>query len=129
GLCDEPEQQRQTPFTLRPGVDRGLAVIGGSGSGRSTVLRVLAAQSRRAVLVPADPEQAWDLIAALDDGNVAVPDLLLCDDVDQLVAAFPTEHAQTLLERLERLVRAAAVRHCTVVITTGRVSGQLARVV
>lgn len=129
GLCDEPEHQRQTPVMLRPGVDRGIAVIGGGGSGRSATVRVLAAQSHRAVMVPADPESAWDLIAALDDGNAAAPELLLCDDLDQLVASFPVEHGQVLLERLERSIRAAAARRCTVVVTTSRVSGQLARVI
>lgn len=129
GLCDEPEKQRQVPVTLRPGEDRGIAVVGGSGSGRSSVLRLLAAQSRRCVFIPADPEQAWDTVAALADPSMPAPELVLCDDLDQLAAGFPVEHAQAVLERLERLVRSAGARRCTVVITTGRVSGQIARVV
>jgi S-DNA-T family DNA segregation ATPase FtsK/SpoIIIE len=129
GLSDEPQKQRQTPFVLRPGTDRGFAVVGGSGSGRSSVVRVLAAQHPDAVLISADPEQAWDTIAALEDAETAVADLVLCDDLDQLVASFPADHGQLLLERLEKLVRSAAVRHRTVVITSGRVSGQIARVI
>ncbi|MGO2747424.1 FtsK/SpoIIIE domain-containing protein [Microbacterium sp.] len=129
GLSDEPERQRQVPFILRPGTDRGIAVVGGSGSGRTSVLRALAAQGRQTVLIPADPERAWDAIAALEDANTAGPQLVLCDDLDQLVAGFPVEHAQVLLERLERLIRSAAARRRTVVIATGRVSGQIARVI
>ncbi|MGP6171393.1 FtsK/SpoIIIE domain-containing protein [Microbacterium sp. A204] len=128
GLSDEPERQTQTPFVLHPGVDRGIAVVGGSGSGRSSMLRVLAAQRPDAVLIPADPEQAWDVIAALDGADAAGAELVLCDDLDQLVGSFPVEHGQLLLERLDKLVRSAAARRRTVVITTGRVSGQIARV-
>lgn len=129
GLSDEPEHQRQQAIRLRPGTDRGIAVIGGSGSGRSTVLRTLAAQSRDAVLIPDDPEGAWDTVTALVDSGGAAPELVLCDDLDQLAAAFPVEHAQAFLERLERLIRSAAARGCTTVITAGRASGQIARVV
>lgn len=128
GLRDEPSRQRQTPFELRPGRDRGLAIIGGSGSGRSAVLRTLAVQCPSALVIPADAEPAWDAVAALDEGELS-PSLVLCDDLDQLVAAFPPEHGQVFLERLERLVRSAAQRRCSVVIATARVSGQLARVI
>lgn len=128
GLSDEPERQRQAPFVLRPGVDRGLAVVGGSGSGRSSVIRVLAAQHPGALVIPADPEQGWDAIAALDRDEETGAQLVLCDDLDQLVGSFPADHGQLLLERLERLVRSAAARHRTIVITAGRVSGQIARV-
>ncbi|MGM7666176.1 FtsK/SpoIIIE domain-containing protein [Microbacterium sp. A93] len=129
GLVDEPERQRQTPRMLRPGIDRGIAVIGGSGSGRSSVLRALAAQSDRYVLIPADPERAWDAVAELAEGGQGSADLVLCDDLDQLTASFPVEHAQVFIDRFEKLVRSAAVRGCTVVVTTGRASGQNARVV
>ena len=128
GLADEPERQRQQPVILRPGTDRGLAIIGGSGSGRSTALRALGAQSQRALSLSADPERAWDTIAALSETNTPTPELVLCDDLDQLVAAYPVEHAQLFLERVEKLARSAAARGCTVVISTGRVSGQISRV-
>lgn len=129
GLVDEPERQRQTPLLLRSGADRGIAVIGGSDSGRSSVLRVLAAQSSRAVCIPAHPERAWDTVAALVGGEIPTPQLVLCDDLDQLTASFPVEYSQVFIERFEKLVRSAAARGCTVVITAGRASGQIARVV
>ena len=129
GLADEPEQQRQRPVMLRPGADRGLAIIGGSGSGRSSALRALMAQDEDAVLIDADPERAWDTLAALSEPGAPAPPLLLCDDLDQLAAALPVEHAQVFLERLEQLARSASARGCTMVITTGRVSGQISRVI
>ncbi|KDA04834.1 cell division protein FtsK [Microbacterium sp. CH12i] len=129
GLADEPEKQRQIPVLLRPGVDRGIVVIGGSGSGRTTVLRALSAQNQRAVFIDSDPERAWDTVADLSEGDLPAPDLVLCDDLDQLTAAFPIEHAQVFLERFEKLVRTAAVRGCTIVVTTSRVSGQISRVI
>lgn len=129
GVADEPEQQRQRPVLLRPGIDRGLAIIGGSGSGRSTALRALVAQGQDAVVIDADPERAWDTLAALSESGAPAPSLLLCDDLDQLAAAFPVEHAQVFLERLEKLARSASARGCTMVITTGRMSGQISRVI
>lgn len=129
GLRDEPERQRQTPVVVRPGVDRGIAVIGGSGSGRSTALRVLARQSNATVLIPSDPEQAWDAVEALSSPRGTAGDLVLCDDLDQLVSGFSAEHAQVFLERLERLIRTSAARGWTVVVATSRITGQLARVV
>ncbi|WP_404475600.1 FtsK/SpoIIIE domain-containing protein [Microbacterium aerolatum] len=129
GLCDEPERQRQIPFTLRAGVDRGIAVIGGGGSGRSAVLRLVAAQCDDAVLIPSEPEAAWDVIADLDEGSGGTPRLVLCDDIDRLVSEFPAEHGLLVLERLEKLIRSAAARECTVVVTAARVTGQLARVI
>ncbi|WP_194422201.1 FtsK/SpoIIIE domain-containing protein [Microbacterium abyssi] len=129
GLCDEPERQRQTPLTLRAGVDRGIAVVGGGGSGRSAVLRLLAAQCDDAVLIPAEPESAWDVIADLAEGLDAAPRLVLCDDIDRLVSELPAEHGVLVLERLEKLIRSATAQGCTVVVTTARVTGQLARVI
>ncbi|MGY1551102.1 FtsK/SpoIIIE domain-containing protein [Microbacterium sp. A588] len=129
GLIDEPERQRQSPMLLRPGTDRGLAVIGGSGSGRSSILRLLSAQSPHAMLIPADSERAWDALTALSEGDAAPPGLVLCDDLDQLTASFPVEYAQVFIERFEKLVRSSAARGCTVVIATGRGSGQISRVV
>src|SRR5690606_26949897 len=37
GLRDEPQRQRQSAVVVRPGADRGLAVVGGSGSGRTSL--------------------------------------------------------------------------------------------
>ena len=107
GLSDEPDEQRQTPLTLRLGEDRGLAVIGGSGSGRTALIRVLAAQCSDALFVPADPEAAWDTVEALVERRTVMPRLLLCDDLDRIAAGFPHDYAALFLERFETLVRSA----------------------
>ncbi len=129
GLADEPERQRQTAMLLRPGIDRGLAVIGGSGSGRTTLLRALAEQCPRSVVLGVEPERDWDVLAGLLEAGAAAAQLVLCDDLDQIVASFPVEYGQVFLERMEKLVRSAAARGCTVVVTTGRASGQTSRVI
>ncbi|WP_175986026.1 FtsK/SpoIIIE domain-containing protein [Microbacterium tenebrionis] len=127
GLGDEPERQRQQLVTLQPGADRGIAVVGGSGSGRTTALRVLSSQVEHAFWIPADPERAWDAVDELASGRV-VPRLVLCDDLDQLIAALPTDHAMALVARLEALIRSGAARGSTFVVSAGRVSGQLSRI-
>jgi hypothetical protein len=52
---DEPEQQRQSAVILPAGAV-GLVVVGGPGSGRTTVRRTIGA-ARAAIRVPADPEE------------------------------------------------------------------------
>jgi len=128
GLADEPEQQRQSPVLLRPGIDRGLAVIGGPGSGRTSVLRTLGSQTGRVIRVPAAPESAWDAVEELASRVADPPDLILIDDLDQLMASFSPEYASVFLERMEQVVRSAGARRSTVIITSSRVTGQLARV-
>ena len=125
GLADEPEMQRQTTVTLRPGRDRGVSVIGGPGSGKSTVLRVLAHGRPQTLMIPADPEGAWDVVTALAVRG-ARGDLVLCDDVDRLLAAFPHDYALAFADRLEQFLRGA--EGCTTVLTAGRTAGATARV-
>ena len=127
GLADEPEQQRQPWVTLRRG--EGVAIIGGPGAGKSSALRMIAAQLPEAIVVPSDPEAAWDLVARLaeeceggrGDGGGAV----LCDDLDLLAGAYPPDYAQLFLSRWERLVRAPR----GAVIALSRVSGPVGRLV
>ena len=125
GLADEPERQRQTPRTLRAGEDRGLMVFGGPGSGKTTVLRSAVEQTRRALLLPADPERAWSLIDELADGRRALPRLLAVDDADRQLAALPLEYASAWAERLQRVVRAAGERGGTVLLSASRCTAQL----
>lgn len=118
GLADDPDQQRQPWVTLKRG--EGLAIIGGPGSGKSVALSTLASQLPDAVVVPADPEQAWDAVAELSSGRHGP---VLCDDLDRLLGQFPAEHAQLFLSRWETIVRSPA----GTVITASRVSGSLSR--
>lgn len=125
GQADEPEQQRQPVLTLRVGVERGLAVLGAPGSGRTSLLRVLRHQHSSAFCIPTDVEAAWDAVADLSERRIAAPELVLCDDLDALLAELPPEHAQVLAQRWEQLLRAGA--RTTFVLTAARASGAVGR--
>jgi S-DNA-T family DNA segregation ATPase FtsK/SpoIIIE len=125
GVADEPERQRQSPVLLRPGVDRGLVVVGGGGSGRSCVAGLVAAARRDAVVVPREAESAWDAIEAAERAR---PRLVVMDDVDAILARFPADYAQAAAERIEAIVRDAGETGTTVVLTAARLSGAVLRV-
>lgn len=125
GLADEPEQQRQVLRSLRLGEDRGLTVFGGPGSGKSSVLRAAVEQAPDGMLLPADTEQAWSVIDEIAEGHRPVPSLLAVDDVERHLAAFPLEYASAWTERLQRVIRLAAERGGTVLLSASRCTGQL----
>jgi len=125
GQADEPERQRQPVQALRVGAERGLAVLGAPGSGRTSLLRMLRHQHPAALWIPTDPEAAWDAVAALAGGHVATPELVLCDDIDALLADLPAEHAQVLTQRWEQLLRGRT--GTTFVLTAARASGSVGR--
>lgn len=106
GLADDPDHQRQTPIGVRI-EDRGVLILGATGTGRTTALQTLGAQARRTILVPPDPEQAWDEVARLSDDRPPHGAVILLDDVDALVSRYPHEYAHEFLARLERVIRAA----------------------
>lgn len=126
GRSDIPERQAQPLELLTCGVERGLAIIGAPGSGRTSAMRTIAVQRPDARWVPRDPEGAWDAVAAWTTGVEQVPALLLCDDLDALVAEFPPEHAQQFVQRWEQLSRAGG--ECTIVVSAARTAGPLGRV-
>lgn len=127
GRADDPERQSQPEETLRIGTDRGIAAVGATGAGRSTVLRVLAAQRADAAWVVAgDPEAAWDHVTAWAAGSRALPALVLCDDLDVLFAGFPPDHAQKFVQNWEQVIRTAT--RTTFAITASRAAGPVARV-
>lgn len=125
GRADDPDRQRQPREVLRPGVDRGLAILGGPGAGKSAALRMLAAQYPAALRIPRDLETAWDLSAALVAQPSTSAALLLCDDIDLLFSEFPTEYAQQMVQLWERLLRTGGPR--TVVVTAARWTGAVSR--
>lgn len=124
GLGDEPAEQRQLPVTLVPGVDRGMMIVGGPGSGKSTVLALAARHAVPHQRLEPDAEAAWDLVS----GEDALAPLVLGDDLDAVMAQFPPDYAAAFAERLEMLVRRAAVAGSCVVLTASRVTGGLARI-
>lgn len=124
GVADEPSRQRRTPVLLRPGVDRGLVVVGGGGSGRSSVAGLVVAARSDAVLVPRDAEGAWDALELIERVR---PELVVIDDVDAVLARFPAEYAQAAAERIEAIVRDAGETGTTTVLTAARLSGPVLR--
>ncbi|MFK4760624.1 FtsK/SpoIIIE domain-containing protein [Microbacterium sp. ZW T5_45] len=125
GRSDDPEHQRQPLETIDLGIDRGLAVLGAPGSGRTALLRVLAAQTDDALWVPKDAEAAWDLVEGLADGSRPRPCLILCDDIDVQLGELTPDHAQVLAQMWERIVRTSS--GSTIVLTATRATGAVAR--
>lgn len=121
-VADEPDHQRQGPVSWN---DAALAVVGGPGTGRTGVLRAIAAQAPVQV-VPADPEAAWDALTALDD--VPAGTVVAVDDLDALLAALPGEYGAVAAEALEAAVRGARGRGIRIAMTTQRVGGAVGRV-
>lgn len=125
GLADEPDRQRQAPVALAAD-DPGLLVLGAAGSGRSTVLRALAAQADDVVVVPAQAEAGWDAVARAERSPRGA--LVIVDDLDLLLARLTHEHATVVRDRLERLAREARARGIRLAVSAQRAGGALARV-
>lgn len=125
GMADQPEQQRQPVQTIQVGVDRGIAVFGAPGSGRTSFLRMLRHQHPRALWIPSDVEAAWDAVVDLVERRGAMPDLVLCDDIDAQLADLPAEHAQVLTQRWEQILRGGT--GTTFVLTAARAAGPVGR--
>ncbi|MEZ3159896.1 FtsK/SpoIIIE domain-containing protein [Microbacterium sp. BWT-B31] len=127
GLADEPERQRQRPVGIRVG-DRGLLVVGGPGSGRTTALRTIAAQAAGEVLhVPSDPERAWDAVTGLSEAPPPPGSVVVIDDVDLVAAAVPHDYGRELVERLDLAMRRAGDDGILFAVSAQRLTGAAAR--
>lgn len=126
GRADDPREQRQ-PLVRLDGDAAGFAVVGGVGSGKTTVLRAVAAQVSTPIWVGDDPEQAWDALAAID--GLAPGATVIVDDADALAGRLPAEYAAAWLATLERAAREARGRGLCVVVSAARLSGSVARAV
>jgi DNA segregation ATPase FtsK/SpoIIIE, S-DNA-T family len=129
GLVDDPAHQRQTTATLSRS-DRGLLVVGGPGSGRSTLVRTIAAQVPEAlrVRIGPDAEQMWDVVGEFAPFASAAGTVVLIDDLDVVTTAFSDERARAFGEMLERVVREAGAAGIPVIATTQRLVGLVARI-
>jgi S-DNA-T family DNA segregation ATPase FtsK/SpoIIIE len=133
GLADEPERQRHRAVRLHDG-DSGLLVVGGPGTGKSTALAVVADQLPRdsVMRLPSDPEALWDVLCGLtdrlDDRGGTPGSVVLADDLDVMLAAFPPDYAVAVATMVEQLCRNARSTGCRVVVSTARLTGPLARI-
>ncbi|MDQ1215539.1 FtsK/SpoIIIE domain-containing protein [Microbacterium arborescens] len=128
GLADEPAEQRRHVVVL-DGRAPGAAVLGRAGSGRTTLLRTIAAQvpADRLCWVPDDLEAAWDVVTALDH----VPEgwVVVVDDLDRLLAALPDDYSVAAAAMLERVARDARARRIQFVCAAQRIAGAVGRIV
>ncbi|WP_052460353.1 FtsK/SpoIIIE domain-containing protein [Microbacterium gorillae] len=128
-IADDPDRQCQPAVALRPG-ERGLAVIGGPRSGKSTAVAAVAAALRRCgaepQIVPPDPEAAWDLLGRWQEDP---PAAVLCDDLDVLLTRLPEPWAAEFAARWEALVRSGAATGTTFAVSAQRLSGPLSRII
>jgi len=146
GLVDEPDLQRYSAAGYDPRDDGHLLVVGGAGTGKSTLLAAIAAQStapagHRVDLVPADVEAGWDALvrarAALDAQTGPPPvggrrhdagvecRLLLFDDIDAVIARWGEEHRAAAVDLLTGLLRDSGQSGLRLVLTAQRLTGAL----
>ncbi|GAA1841635.1 FtsK/SpoIIIE domain-containing protein [Agromyces salentinus] len=113
GLLDEPDLQRRSVATWSPEEDGSLLVLGAPGSGRSTTLTALetAMRDRAAVEVTrlgGRPAEDWAALIELAQAvrvEAPHPRLLLADDLDACLAAWPDEYRHAAVAALEHLLR------------------------
>lgn len=124
GIADDPDHQRQPTVQLRVG-ERGMFILGGPHSGKSNVIHHLARQLPHATLMPTEPEAAWDALAEI---LTDPPEVVLCDDLDVSLAAWPEPWQGEASARWESFVRRAGFTGTTIVATGQRLMGATARI-
>lgn len=127
GLADDPDRQAQETAVLAPEA-RGLLVVGGAGSGKTTALHTAAAQVGRRMFVGPDPEQAWDALCAVMLESPAAGTLVVLDDLDALSSRLPDEYARAAAAAIEQLVRDAGRRGLRILASAQRLTGIAGRV-
>ena len=133
GLLDEPERQRYRVAGFLPARDGNLLVVGGAGSGKSSLLAALAAQESAGAatveVIAPDVEAAWDALESAHGALGAVRGgdarLLLFDDLDSVWARWEPEYRVAAAELLAGVLRDGRATGLHLVITVQRISGAL----
>jgi S-DNA-T family DNA segregation ATPase FtsK/SpoIIIE len=103
GAVDLPHVQRHEPLSVDPWSHGALLVLGGSGSGRTTSLEMLAhaadAEVRR---ISQDPAELWQALMHPTNGRRV---LVVADDVDRMLAWCDPEQRAELCELISRAAR------------------------
>jgi len=127
GRLDLPTEQCQPIARLDPRSDGHLLVLGAARSGRTTVLRTIAAAAAEAgvgcAVVPDDPAEASSLLGELLDHPDDRIGFVLVDDLDLLLARTDPDLRHELTDLLTRFVRGA--RQVSLVITAQSLTGGL----
>lgn len=98
GVVDDPTQQRQRVATFDPDRDRGVVVLGGSGAGKTAVLRTLAASAARCAT--STPVHVYGI-----DGTGRGLDMVLpLPCVGAVVTPDERDRLGQLVQELDRLV-------------------------
>ena len=128
-LRDLPDEQRQDTAEYDPQRHGNMLIQGARGAGKSTALRTIAAGFTEVCWVPIDCGGAWDTVAGLIAHRSAASQLLvLCDDLDLLVARLGQDHQHEFIDRLARLLREGPARQITVVAGVQQLSSVLSPV-
>lgn len=120
GLLDLPGEQRWSVAVWAPQSDGHLLVLGGPRSGKSTALAALAAG---ADWIPGGVAAAWDALAALE--RSPGPRTIVIDDADSLLARFPPEYRDGVVERVARLLRDGPARGIHLILAAQRLTSDL----
>lgn len=135
-LADVPEEQSQPTVYYTPSKDGNLLVVGGSRSGKTSVLHSLrhtvAASASRAggghgdpsVVMPVSTEAVWDAIALcvreISARERRGPRLVLLDDLDAVMTRLGDDHQQPFVDRLAFVLREGPARGIVIVIALQR---------
>lgn len=136
GLSDEPERQRRDVAVWSPRDDGHLLVLGVRGSGRTSLLEAVARQATDrsgsgAVVRIGGPRSAvWDALVELAglatpgaEAGRASPDLVVIDDLDGILHAWPDDYRHAALLHLEGLLRSGGRQGIAVAAGATRING------
>lgn len=112
GMQDEPARQRQSPFSFDPDRQGNLAVLGTSGSGKSTALRTLLLSASR------DAERYPAHIYAIDCAGGALGLLGALPTVGGIISGDDSERVERLMRQLVATATERAARYSAVPAST-----------